>query len=286
VPLDQLGYAERAEVWLSPEPVAYGSAEGLSFAMSDAVILVSVSLPEDAESQVEALTERAYDALLGCVRCSGYKHLLRMWNYFPGITDEQAGMERYQRFSVGRQAAFARHGVIAPPSLPAASAMGTRRGAFQVYALAARGAATAIENPRQVSAYRYPKRYGPTSPSFSRAMLKDWDAERHLYVSGTASIVGHESQHLDEGAGQEEETRRNLQVLLESAAARCGLGPARLLPSSTLKVYSRKPEPSMPALGRSLTEVWGQKLPALFIEADLCRAELLIEVEAVLRFSV
>lgn len=285
VPLNQLGGEEEVEVWLSSEPVVSGSADDVSFAMNRNVALLCVRLPEDDGVPVEALTERAYDAILNCASSAGYTHLVRIWNHFSAITGEQQGVERYQRFSIGRQAAFDRHGITEPSSMPAASAMGTRGHDFLVYALASRRPATAIENPRQVSAYHYPRRYGPTSPAFSRAMLTNWGSESHLYVSGTASIVGHESQHDGEWAAQAEEVRRNLEVLLQHASACQTIRMSRLLAGSTVKIYARQMEPAVAALGRSLAEVWGQRLPSLFIEADLCRADLLIEVEAVLRFA-
>jgi hypothetical protein len=58
-----------------------------------------------------------------------------------------------------------------------------------------------------VSAYDYPRQYGPAAPSFSRAALTP---DPLLLISGTASIVGHASVHLGDVTAQLEETLANL----------------------------------------------------------------------------
>ena len=67
---------------------------------------------------------------------------------------------------------------------------------LHVHWLATKQPGIAIENPRQVSAFAYPRDYGPVAPGFSRAMLLPGDTPL-LLISGTASIVGHASQHPD-----------------------------------------------------------------------------------------
>ena len=61
----------------------------------------------------------------------------------------------------------------------------TARAAAQRVALTG----TPVENPRQVSAYRYPREYGPQSPTFARALLPP-SPRVPLLLSGTASIDG------------------------------------------------------------------------------------------------
>jgi len=45
-----------------------------------------------------------------------------------------------------------------------------------------------------------------------------------LYISGTASITGHESRHPDDPAAQLEETLVNIKALIDSAATEEGIG--------------------------------------------------------------
>ena len=83
---------------------------------------------------------------------------------------------------------------------------------------AARVPGTPVENPRQVSAYRYPRQYGPQAPSFARAMLPPSQA-MPLLLSGTASVVGHESKHHDCVESQLAETFANFDSLIAAARA-------------------------------------------------------------------
>src|SRR3546814_7354125 len=78
----------------------------------------------------------------------------------------------------------------------------------QVYWLAARTPGTPVENPRQVSAYRYPRQYGPQQPSFARAMLPPPGSAMPLLLSGTASVVGHATAHVGELLAQDRKSTR------------------------------------------------------------------------------
>lgn len=98
----------------------------------------------------------------------------------------------------------------------------------------------ARSNPRQVSAYHYPSAYVLRSPTFSRAALVSLaPGEETLLVSGTASIVGHETCHVGDVAAQTAETLRNLEAVLASAHRQT---PARFdLRQMDLTVYLRDP---------------------------------------------
>ena len=138
-------------------------------------------------------------------------------------------------FCAGRHQALVAELTEFETHLPAACAIGTDEPGLRLYALAGRTAGIQIENPRQTSAFHYPRQYGPRSPSFSRAVLKAWEERHHhLYISGTASIVGHASQHVDLMA-QLDETLFNLRALLAQANR---LTPEPLRPA-LLKVYCR-----------------------------------------------
>src|SRR5690606_3893026 len=136
-----------------------------------------------------------YARLLGRLRRLGCRQVVRVWNFLPGINVGMGDGEGYVQFNVARAAAFEEFG-IGGQSLPAATAVGTAPGQpLIVVMLASLGGGRAIENPRQVSAYRYPRLYGPRPPAFSRGMLVGAGGLPVVYVSGTASIVGHKSVH-------------------------------------------------------------------------------------------
>jgi chorismate lyase/3-hydroxybenzoate synthase len=165
-------------------------------------------------------------------------------------------------------------------SLPAATVIGTKYPGVVIGFLAAQQAGVPVENPRQVSAYHYPPQYSPRSPSFSRAMLKDWGGQSHLYVSGTASIIGHETRHGGDVQAQLDEILRNLEALLTQAAdtARTPFqaGDGEMF----LKVYIRHHEDFVPVRER-LRQRLGAHRSVLYLQGELCRSDLLVEIEAV-----
>ena len=148
---------------------------------------------------------------------------------------------------------------------------------LQVYWLAAREPGTPLENPRQVSAYRYPREYGPQSPTFARALLPP-SPRVPLLLSGTASIVGHASQHADSLRAQLDETLTNLDSLLGAARERAPTLSPHLDGTSRLKVYVRDAADA-DAVAAQLEARLGTRVPWLMLHADVCRRELLVEIE-------
>lgn len=274
VDLEELGSAATAEIWLGARPARSGLSEGIYHAEDGAALFLHARLDEYAPDALQPLTAVLYRRLFAKARALGYPHVLRAWNYFPRINRECDGLERYRAFCAGRHQALAAELAEFETRLPAASAIGTRAGGLQLYALAAREPGVQIENPRQVSAFRYPRQYGRRSPSFSRAVLKSWGEGRdHLYISGTASIVGHASVHQDLMA-QLEETLANLDALLAEANRRA----AQSLALALLKIYVRPDLDPAPLRGR-IAQAFGEHTPLLFLRADICRRELLLEIE-------
>ena len=146
-----------AEVWTSTLPVTYHQAEGIHCAMNDEVLFGALQLEESPGMLLDTVTYTAYRRLLVQARALGYPHLLRVWNYFPHINRESDGLERYQRFCAGRHQALAEGLWDFPRTLPAGTAVGTMSGPLKIHFLAARQPGTHVENPRQVSAYEYPR---------------------------------------------------------------------------------------------------------------------------------
>lgn len=149
-----------------------------------------------------------------------------------------------------------------------------------MYWLAARTPGTPVENPRQVSAYRYPRRYGPQSPSFARAMLPPSD-DMPLLLSGTASVVGHESKHHDCVESQLAETFANFDSLIDAARTLRPTLPARFGAASRLKVYVRDAD-AMPLVARTLATHLDPSVPRVLLHAAVCRRELRVEIDGIL----
>lgn len=237
---------------------------------------------DDRNGGVHAATQRVYADLFAVLAATPCTHLLRVWNYLADINLETDGSERYRQFNAGRQQAFLDAQRSAFEGSPAACALGTHNGPLRVYFLAGRTPPVAIENPRQVSAYRYPDTYGPRAPTFSRAALADvGDGHQALFISGTASIVGHESKHLGDVRRQTEESLTNLAAVRDAATARAGRPFAASEMAYT--VYVRHAA-DLPTVREIFERAVGPTSPAardaIYLNADICRAELLVEIEA------
>ena len=238
--------------------------------------------PAATAGGLEQAALRTYTDLFAALAQHHSPHLLRVWNYVPGINDHGDGLEHYRHFNVGRQRAFIDAGRSAFEGSPAACALGAQGGPLRVFFLAGPNAPLAIENPRQVSAYHYPDQYGPRSPTFSRAALADVGGGRQtLFISGTASIRGHTSVHVGDVRLQTEETLLNIAAVLDAAQQQAQVAlPAEAL---TCTVYLRH-RADLPVVMEVLTQRLGAHSHAVqtvvALQADICRADLLVEIEA------
>lgn len=255
------------EVWRSSQPLESGRYSRVHYRRSEDVLFGCISLTEPRG--LPAATEEAYREIFATVNELGYPHLARIWNYLPEINVETDDLERYRQFNSARRNALIAYRRDLTGNVPAACALGSVTGSpLVVYFLASRQAVTSVENPRQVSAYEYPPQYGP-KPAFSRAsILADT-----LFISGTASIVGHETVHVGDVAAQTRESLTNIEALLV-ATKRFSLE------SLAYKVYVRN-STDLPVIQSQLHARLPPRTQVLYLQADICRQDLLVEIEAV-----
>jgi enamine deaminase RidA (YjgF/YER057c/UK114 family) len=256
------------EIWRTDQRIESGQYARVQFRRTEDLLFGSISLTE--ASGLHTATEQAYREIFATVNELGYPHLARLWNYLPQINVETEGLERYRQFNSARRNALIAYRRDLAGNVPAACALGSIAGSpLVIYFVASRQAATAVENPRQVSAYEYPAQYGP-KPAFSRASILG----NTLFISGTASIVGHETVHVGDVTAQTRETLANIEALVGEANRVSGAGRFSV---NTLayKVYVRHAT-DLP-LVRSQLHTQAQ---VLYLLADVCRQDLLVEIEA------
>lgn len=229
---------------------------------------------------IEQASYEIYAAMLGEVRSA---NLVRVWNYVPEINRVEGGMERYRSFSVGRSRAFEdRWGSGFEDRLPAASAVGAPAGELTVIAVWGEGVAVPLENPAQVPAYRYPSEYGPRAPSFARATHFVTATDEWVFISGTAAVRGHASMAPDNLAEQVGLTLDNLSLMGRQSGIGADLGATGGWRRG-FKVYLKRAS-DRAAVAALIGDRWsGAADHVVWVEADICRRELVVEIEATLR---
>lgn len=263
----------------------------LSLAATDAASIVSVRLSNAAALDADTL-ERKTIAMYGLMRQeiarSGILHPVRIWNYLPAIHEQlEPDRDRYMVFNSGRFSAFCEWFGSADAlrqQAPTASGVGHRGMDMVVHCLAMNREGIAIENPRQVPAIGYSKRYGPQPPCFARATL----VNSQLLVGGTASIRGEQSVHAGNLQQQAAETFINIAALVSDAAGL--VSGSKLDPHDAFKAFT-----SLRVYHPQLTDrLWirqavESRFPSVshieYLRADLCRSELLIEIEGVAKLA-
>jgi chorismate lyase / 3-hydroxybenzoate synthase len=287
--------AHVCEVWRYGAPAESGECGGVRFRRTAELLFGCIAVAESegsepatedarasgrgAGSPLHQATAQVYRHICATLDTEGYPHLLRVWNYVPDINRDSHGTERYRQFNRARQHALLANGRPLSGRVPAASALGGAAGSPLVaYFLAGRTAPTFVENPRQVSAYHYPRRYGTHSPVFSRAALLHQGGSLALFISGTASIVGHRSLHVGDAAAQTRETLANIEALL-GEANRLARGAYFSLDNLACKVYVRRPE-DLPTIRSQVATALGNRATPIYLQADICRQDLLVEIEA------
>lgn len=249
--------------------------EGVRLWRAGGLLIGCVREPVAGEA-LSILTERVYAKVF---RAAGARSLFRIWNYVPQINAVCAGLENYRAFCVGRSRAFeATFGAGFAARVPAASAVGCGGGELIVIFVAGEAAPRHFENPQQIPAYEYPAEHGPRPPSFARATLAGEGSRRWAFISGTSAIRGHATVGAGSFAAQLECTLENLRLVAVTA----GLGERLTLPGETrrlFKVYLRHAADYARTRARLEETFLTNTDEAIYLQADICRAELDVEIE-------
>lgn len=272
------------ERWCVGGPLRQGIDHGVRWCRNDQLLYGVIELDEvadpahPAEPPLRATSRLLYERLFRLVREQKTPHLWRVWNYVAHINEETHGLERYRQFNLGRYDAFVQAQQETGGQVPAACALGVREGPLSVAFLAGVSPVVSLENPRQVSAWSYPSVYGPRAPTFSRAALAYPVGQEALFISGTASIVGHETVHSGDVAAQCQESVRNLEAVVHEANRVKRSARPFSVQAMDHRVYVRHAD-DIGAVQRTLQPLLGGA-PVVFVHADVCRADLLVEIEA------
>ncbi len=272
--------------WLAGAPVenifpavtAVGNRDGMPLFRSGGLLLGHAREScsgGDIASHTQALYRRVLAATRGL-------HLCRAWNYVPQINATMAGLECYRAFCQGRSLAFeAEFGGAFKLLLPAASAVGSSGAHLDVIFAASETAPHHFENPEQIPAYHYPPEHGPRSPSFARATVVRDGTRTWTFVSGTAAIKGHQTIAPDSLAAQLDCTLDNLRLISRAVGIGDDLGAGRMK-ARHFKIYLRHAVDLTSVQTRLDRELLRTGDVVTYLQADICRAALAVEIEATL----
>lgn len=220
--------------------------------------------------------------------------IVRQWNYIEQITAFDGEHQHYQDFNDARS--FFYNYSQWPEGYPAATGIGTACGGVvvdinAVYVDDASINIDAIDNGWQIAAHAYsqgvllgekdPRFQNKTTPKFERAKRVKQEEYEIVYVSGTAAIRGEESLL---GVGIEKQaqtTVENIDYLISRENMQKQGVP--LFGSSyklkNCRVYLK--DASFMEKARMVIERLYPDVESIFLLADVCRDELLIEIEGI-----
>ncbi|TWU36014.1 RidA family protein [Novipirellula artificiosorum] len=224
-----------------------------------------------------------------------FKDVPRVWLYQGNITDPEQGIERYRELNRSRTDFFDQLQAEGRMTVsdqghvvyPASTGIGMTGGGLTLSGMALQTdrkdvRLISLENPQQTSAFEYAKSFSVKSPKFARAMAVMIGEYATIWVSGTASILDSESVHLDDIEKQTEQTIDNIEQLISPTnCERHGLSGvgAELSDLAKVRVYVKRPEDFEKC--RAVCERRFGALPTIYAFADVCRPELLVEIEGV-----
>ena len=265
------------EIWKCKGPIQIGHRGDVSWASNGELFFGKIERDESTMG-LEACTEQIYQQISDTLKLFAMPTVLRIWNTIDAICEGTGDDERYRRFCLGRARGMR---FFPQGQFPAATAVGRQDGrrVVQVYWLASSRRGYPFENPRQTSAYQYPRIYGPQPPLFARAMLAPAPPSLPLFISGTAAVVGHVSKHKDNVAAQLDDIAINLRVLLQRAQQINPASPSWFTCRSCLKVYIHDVH-WVSRIEKMLARLFSET-PRLLLHATVCRKDLLLEIEAI-----
>lgn len=218
--------------------------------------------------------------------------IIRQWNYIGNITGHDKQDEQIYQIYNNSRAEFYKE-VQWPNGYPAATGIGTNYNGIIVSCIAFKSNSLdkkiiySLDNPLQIAAHIYSKKVllGSTpdtikeTPKFERAKLIDIADNIFCFISGTAAIRGEYSVHLQSPQMQTELALENIEYLISNKNLQNNLCPEYSLKICNLRVYIKNRDHYQ--IVRSTIEKRMPKIPVIYLFTDICRSELLVEIEGI-----
>jgi hypothetical protein len=244
-------------------------------------------------------SEKAFEMMLQILQMENmtFDNIIRQWNYIGSILKTTKHYytltQNYQEFNKTRFKYYQKFRT--KKGYPAATGVGMNYNSVMIdfYAIGSGNNLNiiTIQNPRQRNPYSYDKSVlAVTSsllerkkypPLFERAILITDNNESRIYISGTASITGQETFAIGNLTDQTMITIENVEKLI--SIENLAYHYPKYIRNKPLK-YSRiriyvKNDHDISKVKSLCTEYFGI-VPAIYIQSDICRTNLLVEIEA------
>lgn len=249
------------------------------------VLVGNVQSSESKECRTNS--EKAFGALNEIFETLNFSlgSIVRKWNYLEDILGFDGAKQRYQEFNDVRSRIYG--DAFNENGYPAATGIGMNRGGVIlefVAVMSDKAVSIPIDNPEQVSAHHYSQKVlvgkeevKKTTPKFERARYLELDNRRLLFISGTASILGEKTVGTGDPLKQTIVTMENIERLY-SKEVLSGLPGRSVEPQyGHARVYVKERQ-DYPVIKRAFKAHYG-RLPVVYILADICRDDLLVEIE-------
>jgi len=219
-------------------------------------------------------------------------NIIRQWNYIGNILDVRNGLQHYQVFNEVRSEYYSHFRTVT--GYPAATGIGLKSDSVIIDLCAVDPDKSVIirglSNPNQVNAYEYNQKVlkgvkgqgkdKKQPPQFERALLMTVRDRSVLYISGTASIIGQSTIGKNNVKEQTVVTLENIKKLVDTEliSQAVAFTPEFSPRLRLLRIYVRHQEDFS-----IVTSVCTERFPdvtMICIEADVCRNDLLVEIEA------
>ncbi len=208
--------------------------------------------------------------------------IVRQWNYIADIVAVDDAVQHYQIFNDARSSLY--HSGQWQNGYPAATGIGMQSGGILVSAVAAEGMdeLTPLSNPEQLDAHSYSQQVlvgngdrehkQKTTPKFERGKLLKITSQSksHAFISGTASIIGEKTIYVGDVEAQTLQTLNNIKSVLHPSYSH--FSPLHLI------VYVKRDKDFKKVQDTCLK--YHKKTPTLYVLADVCREDLLVEIES------
>jgi hypothetical protein len=224
--------------------------------------------------------------------------IVRQWNYIEEITQIDGNHQHYQEFNDARSRFYVK--TEWQNGFPAATGIGTEHGGVivdldAIYTNGSDIRIIPLNNSLQVPAHDYSNAVliapdeancgSVTTPKFERGKMIVRGNEGTIYVSGTAAIRGETSYS---NKGIEEQTMITLENIghLISPESLAGSGVKRFTKAeiTSFRIYLKE-ESFFEPCKRIIDENY-PGVPAVYLKADICREELLVEIEGIARVKL